>query len=74
MLWTVAFVPGALALGAVLLGHRGRSGFAWLCIGAAAGVLLAGFVFTDFMPAGLAQRIAFGVWFLWLAMSARHAL
>jgi hypothetical protein len=73
MLWTVAFVPGALALGAGLLGHPGRSRFAWLCIGASAGVLLAGFIFTDFMPAGLAQRIAFGVWFLWLAMAARHA-
>jgi bacteriorhodopsin len=73
MLWTVAFVPGALALGAGLLGHRGRSRFAWLCIGAAAGVLLAGFVFTDFMPAGLAQRIAFGVWFVWLAIAAQHA-
>lgn len=72
MLWTVAFVPGALALGAGLLGHPGRSRFAWLCLCAAAGMLLAGFVFTDFMPAGLAQRIAFGLWFVWLAMAARH--
>ena len=73
MLWTVAFVPGALALGAGLLGRPGRSWFAWLCLCAAAGVLLAGFVFTDFMPAGLAQRIAFGVWLVWLTMAARHA-
>ena len=73
MLWTVAFVPGAVALGAGLLGHPGRSRFAWLCLGAAAGVLLAGFVFTDFMPAGLAQRIAFGLWFVWLAIAARYA-
>lgn len=73
MLWTVAFVPGAVALGAGLLGHPGRSWFAWLCLGAAAGVLLAGFVFTDFMPAGLAQRIAFGLWFVWLAIAARYA-
>lgn len=72
MLWTVAFVPGALALGAGLLGRPDRSWFAWLCLCAAAGVLLAGFVFTDFMPAGLAQRIAFGLWFAWLAMAARH--
>lgn len=73
MLWTVAFVPGAAALGAGLGGHPGRVRFAWLCLGAAAGVLLAGFVFTDFMPAGLAQRIAFGLWFVWLAIAARYA-
>ncbi|MET0582534.1 MAG: DUF998 domain-containing protein [Pseudoxanthomonas sp.] len=69
MLWTVAFVPGAVLLGAGLLAFPATSRFAWLSLVIAAGVLLAGFVFTDFMPAGLAQRIAFGLWFGWMSVA-----
>lgn len=74
MLWTVAFVPGAVLLGAGLLAHAPARRFAWLCMAVAAGVLLAGFVFTDFMPAGLAQRIAFGLWLLWVAVAGRFGI
>ncbi|MEP6907334.1 MAG: DUF998 domain-containing protein, partial [Pseudoxanthomonas sp.] len=71
MLWTVAFVPGAVLLGASLLTQPAEARLAWLSLFAAAGVLLAGFVFTDFMPAGLAQRIAFGLWFVWMAAAGK---
>ncbi len=73
MLWTVAFVPGAVLLGAGMLAYAGARRFAWLCLVLAAGVLLAGFVFTEFMPAGLAQRTAFGLWLLWLVGAGRFA-
>lgn len=69
MLWTVAFVPGAVMLAAGLLAHRAATRFAWISLVAAAGVLLAGFLLTDFMPAGLAQRIAFGLWLAWMAVA-----
>ncbi|MEO6102674.1 MAG: DUF998 domain-containing protein [Pseudoxanthomonas sp.] len=71
MLWTVAFVPGAVLLGAGMLSRPVLSRFGWFTLVVAAGVLLAGFVFTDFMPAGLAQRIAFGLWLLWLAVAGK---
>ena len=67
MLWSVAFIPGGVLLGATLLSRPGWSRFAWASLVAAAGLLIAGFVLTDFMPAGIAQRIAFGLWFAWLA-------
>ena len=69
MLWTVAFVPGAVMLAAGLLASPAASRFAWFSLIVAAGVLLAGFVLTDFMPAGLAQRIAFGLWLVWMAIA-----
>lgn len=69
MLWTVAFAPGAVMLAAGLLAYPAATRFAWISLVAAAGVLLAGFLFTDFMPAGLAQRIAFGLWFVWMAVA-----
>lgn len=71
MLWTVAFVPGAILLALGLFAHRGARTFAWLSLLIGVGVLLAGFVFTDFMPAGLAQRIAFGLWLSWMAVAGR---
>lgn len=67
MLWTVAFVPGAVLLAAGLFARLPVPRFAWISLCAAVGVMLAGFVFTDFMPAGLAQRIAFSLWFTWVA-------
>ncbi len=70
MLWTVAFVPGAIMLAAGLFAHPVASRFAWISLVAAVGVLLAGFVFTGFMPAGLAQRIAFGLWFAWMVIAS----
>jgi hypothetical protein len=73
MLWTVAFVPGAVLLGAGLFPYRGARRFAWFCLATAAGVFLAGFVLTEFMPAGLAQRIAFALWLLWISAAGRFA-
>lgn len=74
MLWTVAFVPAAVLLGAGLLAYPNARRFAWLCLALAAGVMLAGFVFTELMPVGLAQRIAFGLWLLWIAVAGRFGI
>ncbi|WP_093281403.1 DUF998 domain-containing protein [Pseudoxanthomonas sp. CF125] len=74
MLWTVAFVPAAVLMGVGLLAYPNARRFAWLCLLIAAGVMLAGFVFTDFMPAGLAQRIAFGLWLLWVVVAGRFGI
>ena len=67
MLWNVAFIPGAVLLGASLRPHRTWARFAKISLLAAAGLVLASFALTDFMPAGVAQRIALGVWFAWFA-------
>ena len=74
VLWTVAFVPAAVLLGAGLMAYPNARRFAWLCLVMAAGVMLAGFVFTELMPAGLAQRIAFGLWLLWIAVAGRFGI
>jgi len=66
MLWTVAFVPGAALLASELWRDRQWSRFARLSLAAALGLLIAAFVQTDAIPAGVAQRIAFGIWFAWL--------
>ena len=66
MLWTVAFVPGAALLAVGLWRDRQCSGLARFSLAAALGVLIAAFVQIDAIPAGVAQRIAFGIWFAWL--------
>lgn len=67
MLWAVAFVPGAVLLASGLWRDRQWSRFARLSLAAALGVVIAAFVQTDAIPAGIAQRIAFAIWFAWLA-------
>ena len=67
MLWSVAFIPGAALLASGLWSDRHWSRFARLSLAAALGLLVAAFVLTDAIPAGIAQRIAFGIWFVWLA-------
>jgi len=67
MLWNVAFIPGAVLLGASLRSRRPWSRFARICLAAAVGLMLASFMMAEFMPAGIAQRIAFAVWFAWFA-------
>lgn len=67
MLWNVAFIPGALLLAATLRSHRPWAGFARINFAAAVGLLLAGFVLVEVMPAGVAQRIALAAWFAWFA-------
>ena len=67
MLWNVAFIPGAVLLGASLRPRRNWLSFASISLAAAVGLVLASFVLAEFMPAGVAQRIALGVWFAWFA-------
>ncbi|RZA28654.1 MAG: DUF998 domain-containing protein [Lysobacteraceae bacterium] len=64
MLWSVAFVAGALLLAAGCRRHRG---FAWLTLLAALSLLVAGFVLGDAVPVAVAQRGAFAAWFAWIA-------
>ncbi|HZF96902.1 MAG TPA: DUF998 domain-containing protein [Pseudoxanthomonas sp.] len=70
MLWSIAFVPGALLLG-LGLRNGGTRSFAHLTLAAAAAVLVSAFALGEAVPAGLAQRIAFLAWFAWLAMAGR---
>ena len=70
MLWSVALVPGLLLSGAALLQVPGWGRFAAVSLAAGFGVLVAGFLLTSVMPAGIAQRIAFGLWFAWLLLAA----
>ena len=69
MLWCVAFVAGAVLLGLGLWRKREWSWFAWISLMAAIGMTLAAFLLGDVIPAGIAQRIGFGLWFLWLALA-----
>jgi len=66
MVWVLAFVPGAVmsGIGALRLP-------AWRAVGAlhlacGLGVLLSAFALQVLLPAPLAQRVAFGVWLVWL--------
>ena len=65
MLWWIAFVPGALLLA---LGARRGIGFALACLAAA----LLGPLLAPIGPwVGIAQRLAFALWFgWWLAICA----
>jgi len=79
MVWVLAFVPGAVmsGVGALRLPAWRAAGRLHLACGL--GVLLAAFGLQALLPAPLAQRVAFGVWLLWLvavlplAPSARRA-
>jgi hypothetical protein len=68
MLWWIAFVPGALLLA---VGARRGPGFALACL--LAGVLVP--LVAVFAPiglwVGLAQRLAFALWFGWWLVAAR---
>jgi len=62
MLWWIAFVPGALLLALAL---RQRRGLMWLSVLAAVGVPLLAVLAPVGAWAGLAQRLAFALWFGW---------
>ena len=70
-LWCVAFVPGAALLGLSLWRRRAWRGFAGISWLAAAGVLISAFALNDVVPAGIAQRFAFGFWCVWLVTAGR---
>jgi len=69
MLWCVAFVPGASLLAAGLLRRPGWQLFSRFSLLAAVVVLVAAFVLTSVIPAGIAQRLAFGTWLGWLVFA-----
>ncbi len=70
-LWWIAFVPGALLLAVGALGVRGRRAFALASVAAAVLVLVFAVLAPVALWVGIAQRIAFGVWFAWLVLVDR---
>ena len=71
MLWWIAFVPAALLLAVGALGVRGRRGFALASVAAAVLVLVFAVLAPVALWVGVAQRIAFCVWFAWLVLASR---
>lgn len=71
MLWWIAFVPAALLLAIGALGVRGRRVFALASVVAAVLVLVFAVLAPVALWVGVAQRIAFGVWFGWLVLASR---
>ncbi len=70
LLWWVAFVPGAALFA---LGMRGRSGWRPAVIASATAaviVLFSALVAVALMPAGIAQRLGYAAWLLWLCVAA----
>ena len=70
-LWWIAFVPAALLLAIDALGTRGRRAFVLASVVAAVLVLVLAVLAPVALWVGVAQRIAFGVWFAWLALACR---
>lgn len=65
MLWWLAFVLGAVLLA---IGLRSRPGWRGLSVASAVAALaVLAFAMAEWAPAAIAHRIAFGVWFAWLA-------
>ena len=73
MLWWIAFVPAALLLAIGMRRVHGRRVFALASVMAAALVLGFAVLAPVALGVGLAQRIAFGVWFAWLVLASRQA-
>lgn len=69
MLWCVSFIAGALLLGAGLSRLGGWMLFGKLTLVAMAGAFAAAFLLTGLLPAGIAQRLAFLIWFAWLVLA-----
>ncbi len=69
MLWWVAFVPGALLLALGLRGRNGWWGLGRACVLAAVGLLYTVLFAVDTLPAGIAQRLGFAIWWLWVAFA-----
>lgn len=69
MLWCVSFISGTAVLGTGLLRLGGWRLFGQLTLLGMLGVLAAAFLLTGFLPAGIAQRLAFSLWFAWLILA-----
>lgn len=74
MVWVLAFVPGALMFGLGALRLPGWRAQALLHLGCGLAMVLSAFVLQAFMPAPLAQRVAFACWLLWLVAALPLAL
>lgn len=72
MAWIVGFVAGAAALAFGLRRQRAAPRLALSTGLAAAAMALTAFVMPDVVGAGVAQRLAFAVWFAWLIHAARR--
>ena len=68
MLWWIAFVPGALLLA---LGARRGTGFTLACLSAALLVPLLAVFAPIGLWVGVAQRLAFLLWFGWWLLASR---
>ena len=69
MLWCVAFVPGALLLAAGCWRTPAWALFASLTALAAVALPAVAFLLAGALPAAVAQRVAFGLWFGWLMLA-----
>ena len=63
------FTSGALLLGMGLSRLHGWALFGRLTLIAMIGVFAAAFLLTSLLPAGIAQRLAFALWFAWLILA-----
>ena len=71
MLWWIAFVPGALLLA---LGARRGTGFTLACLSAALLVPLLAVFAPIGLWVGVAQRLAFVLWFGWWLLASRASV
>ncbi len=71
--WVIAFVLGSAALAIGLGRKRLASRLAWVSGAASLALPLAAFLLPELVGAGVAQRLAFAVWFGWFAYAASRA-
>ncbi len=69
MLWSLAFVPGALLLAAGCWRTPDWALFARLTALTAVALPVVAFLLAGALPAAVAQRVAFGLWFGWLMLA-----
>ena len=70
--WVIAFVLGSAAVAIGLGRKRLAVRLAWVSGAASLALPLAAFLLPELVGAGVAQRLAFAVWFGWFAYAARR--
>lgn len=70
--WLIAFAGGSAALATGLLRKRMAVCLAWVSGAAGLSLVVAAFVMPGLVGTGIAQRLAFAVWFGWFAYAARR--